>query len=31
LGIFLVQQFMERVVYCRENEKNILTMIYKKK
>ena len=31
LGIFLVQQFMESVVYCRKDGKNILTMIYKKK
>lgn len=31
LGIFLVQQFMESVNYCRKDGKNILTMIYKKK
>ena len=31
LGIFLVQQFMESVDYCRKDGKNILTMIYKKK
>ena len=31
LGIFLVHQFMESVVYCRKNGKNVLTMIYKKK
>ncbi len=31
LGIFLVQQFMESVIYCRKDGKNILTMIYKKK
>ena len=31
LGIFLVQQFMESVVYSRKFGKNVLTMIYKKK
>mgnify|MGYP002527597970 CR=1 FL=1 len=31
LGIFLVQQFMESVDYCRKDGKNILTMIFKKK
>lgn len=31
LGIFLVQQIMHSVAYSRENGKNILTMIYKRK
>ncbi len=31
LGIFLVQQFMSSVTYSRENGKNVLTMIYKRK
>lgn len=29
LGIFLVQQLMEGVIYKREEEKNILTMVYR--
>ena len=29
LGIFLVQQLMEQVTYKREEEKNILTMMYR--
>jgi serine/threonine-protein kinase RsbW len=31
LGIFLVQQLMSSVAYSREDEKNVLTMIYKRK
>ena len=30
LGIFLVEQFMETTVYKRENDRNILTMVYRK-
>ena len=31
LGIFLVQQLMSGVTYSREDGKNVLTMIYKRK
>lgn len=31
LGIFLVQQLMSSVTYSREDGKNVLTMIYKRK
>lgn len=30
LGIFLVQQLMSSVTYCRKDGKNVLTMIYKR-
>jgi anti-sigma regulatory factor (Ser/Thr protein kinase) len=31
LGIFLVQQLMSSVTYCRKDGRNVLTMIYKRK